>query len=524
MKRILTAFFAVLICLPCLAFFACGTRTFPEDDRNNGVIAPETTPENAEEPDPSEEPDPPEEILYVANTDETLPSVKIKTNDGNDITGNKDWAEYKDCTVTVTDCADEYKLDEVAAQVKVRGNYTANYEKKPLRIKYNKKQKMLGLNDDAKAKSWVLLAEYKDSSMMRNATAFFLGKSILSREGYYCSDFRYVEVYVNDDYRGMYLLAEQQQVNENRVDVAEPDDGYEGTDIGYFVEMDGYYDEEVDLEKFTVDYGKNLKYKNGETASGFQQGYAIKNDVYSAAQRDFIAKSVKNIFDVVYDAVYNEHNNLSTNPYYTLDADNNKVKSADISTARGAVDAVLDVNSLVNMYIIHEICCDMDIGWSSFFMSLDMSANGNKKLTFEAPWDFDSALGQTVTETDILFAANQYNGACTAGISPNPWLLILVGQDWFWDATADKWNELAVKGIFDNAVGLIHTYSTLYENYYAKNFKKWPNCMGVKHESQLSDVVETFKKQSDAATYLGEWLTARIEFLGETFNAIVFRS
>ena len=84
---------------------------------------------------------------------------------------------------------------------------------------------MLGLNDGAKAKSWVLLAEYKDNSAMRNATAFYLGSQILGVDGYYVSDYIYAEVYVNSTYRGLYLLCEQHQVNENRVDINEPDEG-----------------------------------------------------------------------------------------------------------------------------------------------------------------------------------------------------------------------------------------------------------------------------------------------------------
>lgn len=142
-----------------------------------------------------------------------------------------------------------------------------------------------------------------------------------------------------------------------------------------------------------------------------------------------------------------------------------------------------------------------------------MSESGNKKLTFEAPWDFDSALGQTVTETDILYAANRYTGTCTAGIRPNPWLLILVGQDWFWDSVSDKWAELDEKGIFDSAVEMVKSYSTLYVDYYARNFEKWPSCMGVRHEGQLSEIVLTFKTQADAAGYLADWLTERMAYL-----------
>lgn len=45
------------------------------------------------------------------------------------------------------------------AQLKARGNWTLNYPKKTLRIKFEKKQNLLGLNGGREYKNWVLLAE-----------------------------------------------------------------------------------------------------------------------------------------------------------------------------------------------------------------------------------------------------------------------------------------------------------------------------------------------------------------------------
>ncbi len=83
---------------------------------------------------------------------------------------NIDW-QYHNCTVTVNNCAEEYELS-VTAGIKVRGNWTTTYDKKPFRIKFDKKQAMLGLNGGAKMKSWVLLADYKDCALERNSVAF----------------------------------------------------------------------------------------------------------------------------------------------------------------------------------------------------------------------------------------------------------------------------------------------------------------------------------------------------------------
>ena len=56
---------------------------------------------------------------------------------------------YEACTVTLRDADQTVLLDTVNAEVKVRGNWTTSYEKKPLRIKFEESQNMLGLNNGA---------------------------------------------------------------------------------------------------------------------------------------------------------------------------------------------------------------------------------------------------------------------------------------------------------------------------------------------------------------------------------------
>ena len=197
----------------------------------------------------------------------TLPRIDIATQDGiaiddsslinpdehKGMNGELPVYNYVASTISLSNCV-EGEFENVSGQVKVRGNYTSSYPKRPIRIKFDKKRAMCGLNDGQAYKSWVLLAEWKDSSMLRNATAFYLGKTIMGSDDLYTSDFRFVEVYINGAYNGVYLLAEQQQTGAGRVDINEPAKNYEGVDIGYFFEYDGYYRWEAELNQFTINY------------------------------------------------------------------------------------------------------------------------------------------------------------------------------------------------------------------------------------------------------------------------------
>ena len=136
----------------------------------------------------------------------------ITTNDGLDITSKE---EYKDCFINVNGCG-SFSNYSASAQIRGRGNSSFLwYDKKPLRLKLNKKHKLLGL---PKAKHWVLLANYRDVTDLMNTFVFETGQWLGLP---FTNHTRYVEVFVNGDYRGVYQLTEQVQQGKNRVDVSD---------------------------------------------------------------------------------------------------------------------------------------------------------------------------------------------------------------------------------------------------------------------------------------------------------------
>ena len=140
---------------------------------------------------------------------EEMPRIDITTEGGQSI-HSKDY--YVNSTISVSRCDEAYILTDCAAGIRVRGNSTAGAPKKPYRIKFETKQSMLGLNDGEKFKSWCLMADYFDSSMLRTWATFAFAELLLGGK-YYSSDCTPVEVYVNGEYMGVYLLCEQTQID-----------------------------------------------------------------------------------------------------------------------------------------------------------------------------------------------------------------------------------------------------------------------------------------------------------------------
>lgn len=435
---------------------------------------------------------------------------------------------YEDCTITLKDSDGSILLDGAEAQVKVRGNWTTIYEKKPLKVKFTEKQSVLGLNDSAEFRNWLLLAEYKDCSMLRNKAVLYAARQILGSDGLYASDSDFVQVELNGKYIGLYLLAEMQQESDNRINVSKPGKDYKGTDIGYFLEYDGYFDNEDDLHKFHLDFADNapLIPFDGKGGSGrkikclnkaggpAEIGISIKSEIYSQEQHDFIGNYVNNIYRIMYEAAYNHK-------AFVFDEENKNISESSDITPQQAVENVVDIDSLADMYIISELACDADVAWSSFYLDVDLSPDHRKKLTFEAPWDFDSSMGNRPRCEDGT-------GFCAANIVPdpdqgrdsiNPWFAVLAYEDWYQDIIKEKWTEFYDTGVFTRVCQMVESDKDVLEDEFQKNYRKWHNDI-LKDEFgfELAEEELQCTNEKKSAERLLKWLNSRIDFLDSQWH------
>ena len=78
---------------------------------------------------------------------------------------------------------------------------------------------MFHLNHDYLSKDWLLLTYWHDFSILRNNSGLYLGQILYKKTGLYGSDFINLEVYINREYWGVYLLCEQNEIALGRVDI-----------------------------------------------------------------------------------------------------------------------------------------------------------------------------------------------------------------------------------------------------------------------------------------------------------------
>lgn len=137
----------------------------------------------------------------------------------------------------------------VLSSTRVRGNVTQQMPKKPFAVKLDKKH---GVLDMPAHKRWVLLANWKDRTLMRNEVAFGIAevfKNTLNGGMEWNPSGEYVELVYNGVHVGTYYLCEQIKIDGNRLDINEPlddeDNPYTGDPeaFGYLLESDDAYDE-----------------------------------------------------------------------------------------------------------------------------------------------------------------------------------------------------------------------------------------------------------------------------------------
>ena len=357
------------------------------------------------------------------------PCIHIVTEEGQPVLSRE---TYVPATITVFNCDEAYELTAECG-IRVRGNSTAEQgEEKPYRIRFEKKQNMLGLHNGLKYRNWVLLRTYwhlcPDYMGFRLAETIFEGK-------YYSSDCMFVNLYLNGKDLGIYLLCEQNQAARDRMDVYEPEEGENRTEIGYLLEMDNYPDDEhpgfgIGEKPYVEDIAGRKRVVMGTY-------YAIKSDVQDEKQEQYIEKWLNGVYSVLYEAAANGE-------AVRLDEELRPVPAENL-TPFEAVNELLDLESLADMLILEELVQNYDVGAGSFYMAIDFSADSRyKKLTFLGPWDLSWGY---IEPPDGGFYAGTFQNHIQGMDNSNPWFVLAMKLEGFRSIVRERWKALSGSGV-----------------------------------------------------------------------------
>jgi spore coat protein CotH len=192
--------------------------------------------------------------------DTGLPVIKINTYKRRAITSKE---HYIDAGIEIIDPNNSANnLPKTGVEIRGRGNSTWKANKKPYRIRFPEKTALFGYE---KARSWVLLANNQDTTLILSTTAFELGRRIGFPFANHCT---HAELVLNGRYEGSYVVTEQVQPGRGRVDI----DG----ETGFLVELGGS-DDNPKFQSSILELPVEIKYPEDLAEDS---GYAfVKNAV-----------------------------------------------------------------------------------------------------------------------------------------------------------------------------------------------------------------------------------------------------
>ena len=270
-----------------------------------------------------------------------LPVVVINTPGNQAITSKEEYIGNTLISVFRPDVPDEFSA---VTNIKGRGNYTWQALKKPYAVKFDKKKSLVSLPED---KSWILLANYYDPTLLRNDVALFLGDAFSTLD--WTPHFTDVDLVLNGEYRGIYQLGEKIKIGKKRVNVG---------DDGFLVEID-------------------------------MKSYNFKEGTFDDDARCFFIPHILcpiNVKDP--DVEYDDANfNYIRDKLTKIDA---VLFSDNYQDPQTGWQQYMDMDSFVDWYIINELAKNVD---SAFLTSCFMHLKRDGKLKMGPIWDFDLGFG-----------------------------------------------------------------------------------------------------------------------------------
>ena len=277
------------------------------------------------------------EYPLIMHTSSSIPSLWIRTKSGslNNIHESKENKESAEVVLKKSDGSTDM---DTSAKIKCHGYTTFYYtDKKSYQLKFDDSTSILGMGN---AKKWILTSNIFDSSKVRNALSYYVADRL---ELPYSVKPEYVDLYINGEYLGNYLIHDSIEIGENRINIPAN---------GSFLIVTGHREGETDLF-FTDDYGNTYSLKDPD--------YLEENKLEEI--RNYVNEVQKTILELDED---DELDHLST---------------------------LIDVDSLATMFLIDEITDEVDANvWSTYYYF-----NGEDGLLHAGPaWDFDRSIGGVI--------------------------------------------------------------------------------------------------------------------------------
>jgi subtilisin-like proprotein convertase family protein len=359
----------------------------------------------------------------------------------------------------------------------IRGSSSKMFEKNNLKIEL--RDALGGLEIEASLlgmpveSDWVLTAAYPDKTMLRNP----LTQHLFRKMGHYAPQSRFVELVINEEYFGVYILTEQIKRGKDRVSISKMtsfDNQFPYITGGYIIQINrtddpGWY------SLFPGISGNDAKFY-------YQYNYPNKNKI-TIPQQNYI-KSVLDSFETV-------------------------MNSASFADPVNGYSRFIDENTFIDYLIINELSKNVDAYKLSAYLYKDNVMKGGK-LKMGPTWDYDIAwhncnFGNAFSE--LYWQYDQPNS-----VYPIPtWWKTLMKDPSFKDKLYCRYHTLRKQTLSNNEMySYIDESVHLLKEAHERNFRQFPIIGAYIYPNPQQQQGATYEKEIQ---HLKDWIAKRAAWL-----------
>ena len=332
--------------------------------------------------------------------------------------------------------------------IRGRGNSSWSMPQKSYKIEFDKKQSILGMPKD---KDWALIANYADKSLIRNYIAYQLSRDL---DTYYAPRCEFVELYVNQEYLGVYLLTETIKIGENRVNI--PKD-----DKSYIIEFDE-------------------KYRDNEQV--FFSDILLNNGVGKAFRIHYPKTADEATYETIKDHVQEFENTLIQN--------------------QKNLDEWIDIEESIKHYWAQEFTKNPDAG---FYTSVYFTWIKEELIKMGPVWDFDLAFGNhsndDINRSDMWLIRSKY------------WYNYFFKNEMYVNRIHQYWVQK--HDLFTSVLDSIDSKKKSLDKAAKNNFSRW-NILQDTTSTLWKN--KPYSSYDEAIKDLKDWLSKRIEWIDKQKN------
>jgi hypothetical protein len=327
--------------------------------------------------------------------------------------------------------------------IEVRGSSSQMFPKKSYGVETKSSDLVTtdySLLDMPKENDWILYAPYTDKTMIRDVLTYTLDATF----GHWSPRCRFVELFLNGSYEGVYVLMEKIKRNKNRVNIAKlttTDNSGEDLTGGYMIKID----------KTTGSGGDGWysTYSNVAGSTYYQYDYP-KADVITSSQRTYIQNYTRSMETALYHGKY---------------------------TGVGSYHDFLNDSSFIDFMIINELAKNVD----GYRLSSYLYKGKNDRMNCGPIWDFNLGYGNA----NYYDAWTPYGFQYQADLTQSPGVPDAWQNPFWWDKLLrdptyvnnlkKRWVALRKKELSNQRVAfVVDSLTNVIAEAKDRNYQRWP--------------------------------------------------